>query len=274
LFFLDLVSPDTNFPRKLFVIGRGIHRSSANGDILESTDWNPLELEDLSTWTQYWRLIVADHSIFLRGHGDEEIEIESNYERRSTSTPIEFGFVSICPDSPLLRRYNHFMIRPVIPESSQPRLVMELVPANVQSHCSTPMTYVDGIESSFSPSGHFHNRWMFNMVPRILTDDSLDMATVLESIPMEIDFDAYSGFKPNLTFEVLPWSNVVGPLIAHVELRSDARRVGNSGNTDNLRFENCTDYSIFPKILYSFYSRLAVEEKSTLFCFRKIMSIL
>jgi hypothetical protein len=129
---------------------------------------------------------------------------------------------------------------------------MELAPANVEGHCSTPITYVDGI-------GSIGIDWMFNMVPRIVADESPVNAIALASIPMVIDFPANFpenfGFSPNLTFEHLPWNSVVGPLIAHVESRSDARRVGNSGNTENLRFADCTDYSIFPKILYSFYNR-------------------
>jgi hypothetical protein len=105
------------------------------------------------------------------------------------------------------------------------------------------------------------DNWKFTMAPRILTDESSDIAITMESIPIELDFDSYPRdpdnfrFRPNSAVEHLPWGSVVGPLISHVESRSDARRVGNSGNTDNLRFADCTDYSIFPKILYSFYNR-------------------
>jgi hypothetical protein len=144
--------------------------------------------------------------------------------------------------------------RPVISGSSQSRLVLELAPSNIQNHCETPMTYV-----GFMIGGNnvYRNTWNLKMVPQILIDDSSSDAMVQASIPQVLENRSSwgFGFEVNLTYEILPWQSVVGPLIEYVESISDARRVEYSGDFyTNLQFENCRDYSIFPRIMYSFYN--------------------
>jgi hypothetical protein len=189
--------------------------------------------------------------VILRASDETEIEIPSNEDIRSRILSGENGIVGIGPGSAFVQRYPHFLVGPVATTSNQPRFGMELLPQSFDTRCTGPMTYVNGVIAV--PQGaQMIREWTVKVVAQIIADTE----SVIALGPTEAFFNQvmHTSININTQTESLPWDTVMNPLIQHVESRSNARRVGNSGrNSSGLRFENCDTLSVFPGILYSFY---------------------
>jgi len=252
---LDLISTNSEEPRKLYVMGKGIRRRSSDDAIVHSTNWGPLIFRESSRGTEMEGFEPMS-SIILRGQDDVEIRL-ARILAYGTASSDHIGVIGISPGSAFLGAYPHFIIRPVASLTTS-RLIMELAPSNIDQSCEGPMSYVDGIRSIWglqSRGGPY--TWHTHMIPRIISNEPNNQDAIRSVSGVGITYEmSASFFNFNEPYERLPWDLVIGPLIEYVESRSAARRFADSGNlTSDLKFINCNVRSIFPNILYSFYNR-------------------
>jgi hypothetical protein len=191
-----------------------------------------------------------DGFVILRASDDTRIAISLG-EAGAEESIGEDIVLDVSPGSDFVQIYRHFLIGPIAASSNQSRMRMELVPENVDNRCAGPMMYVEGTRTSQQDSRTFR-AWSLNIIAQIIPDTESEFPLGPTQAPGSNIMSSH--FLIHLESESLPWDTVIYPLIQHVESRSNARRVEDSGtDISELRFENCDTLSVFPGILYSFY---------------------